>query len=372
MHQPPVRLRIDHRCPGTAARAGVLHTPHGQVPTPAFMAVGTKATVKGLTPEQVRATGTAMLLGNTYHLALRPGAELVARMGGLHRFMNWSGPILTDSGGYQVFSLQHRRTISDEGVRFRSHIDGDEMLLTPERAVQIQQELGADVMMCFDECPPADGERRLIERAVVRTTAWARRCRDAQTRPDQALFGIVQGGVDAALRRRSAEELVPLDLPGYAVGGLSVGETSEQMYATLDATVPHLPAGKPRYLMGVGYPADLVEAVGRGIDMFDCVLPTRNGRNAKAFTFAGTLNLKNAVHRDDPRPLDEAVPHPASRDYSRAYLRHLFLADEMLGPVLLSLHNLAFYQELMHRMRTAIADGAFPDWRRSTFAALVQ
>lgn len=321
------------------------------------MPVGTLATVKGLTPDQLRAAGAQMVLANTYHLALRPGPEVVAELGGLHRFMQWDGPILTDSGGFQVFSLATQRKLTDDKVVFRSHIDGSLLELTPERAIEIQEQLGADCIMCLDECPPADAPSPVIEAAVDRTTRWAARCREAQRRPDQALFGIVQGATSREHRERSAAGLLPLEFPGYAVGGLSVGEAPRDMYATLDFTVPLLPANKPRYLMGVGRPIDLVQGVLRGIDLFDCVMPTRNGRNATAFTSAGTVKIRNLQYRTDPGPLDPACACPVCRQFSRAYLRHLFIAQEMLGPTLLSWHNIAFYQQLMRDLRAAILAG---------------
>jgi queuine tRNA-ribosyltransferase len=355
--------------PHTGARAGLWSTPHGDVETPAFMPVGTQATVKGLLPDQLKAVGVQKLLANTYHLALRPGAELIADLGGLHRFMDWGRPILTDSGGFQVFSLADMRRMSDEHVIFKSHIDGSELVLSPERAIRIQELLGADVIMCLDECPPHGVERERLLDAVDRTTRWAARCRDAHQRPDQALFGIVQGGTDAAVRERSATALIPLDFRGYAIGGLSVGETPESMYATLDATTPILPSEKPRYLMGVGTPRDLIEAVLRGIDLFDCVMPTRNGRNAMAFTSRGKVKLRNAVHRSDESPLDAACGCLTCTRYTRAYLRHLFIAEEMLGPILLSLHNVAFYQRLMRELRQAIQQGRATEFRSAQLAA---
>jgi queuine tRNA-ribosyltransferase len=342
-----------------AARRGRLHTAHGTVETPVFMAVGTQAAVKGLTPEQLDAAGVQVILGNTYHLALRPGAELIAAMGGLHRFMNWRRPILTDSGGYQVFSLASNLKLTDAAAVFRSHIDGALFELGPEQAIRIQEDLGSDIAMCLDECPPADADPARHAAAVHRTLHWADRCRAAHRRPDQALFAIVQGGTDVDLRAECAEALVALDFPGYALGGFSVGETNEQMVAALGPTASLLPAHKPRYLIGVGRPQDILLAVARGIDMFDCVLPTRNGRNAMAFTAQGTLRLRNACHKRDSAPLESDCPCPTCRQYSRAYLHHLFLADEMLGPTLLSLHNLAYYCRLMADIRGAIEQGAF-------------
>jgi queuine tRNA-ribosyltransferase len=352
----------------TSGRAGRWATPHGVVNTPAFMPVGTLATVKGLLPAQLREAGAQMVLGNTYHLALRPGSEIVRDLGGLHRFMDWDGPILTDSGGFQVFSLATMRKLDDDKVTFRSHIDGSPLELTPERCVRIQEDLGADCIMCLDECPPAGEVVDKIRIAVDRTTRWAQRCRDAQVRDDQALFGIVQGGVHASMRERSALGLIPIDFPGYAVGGLSVGEAPELMYQTLDCTVPILPEQKPRYLMGVGRPEDIVEAVCRGIDMFDCVMPTRNGRNAMAFTSTGPVRLRNAVHQRDERSLDAECDCTACTRYSRAYLRHLFIAGEMLGPILLSLHNITFYQKLVRGLRTAIVEGRLAAFRSQQLA----
>ena len=352
----------------TSGRAGLWQTPHGPLETPGFMPVGTLATVKGLLPEQLRAAGAQMLLANTYHLALRPGEKIVEEHGGLHRFMNWDGPILTDSGGFQVFSLAARRSVDDQQIVFRSHIDGTELQLSPERAVEIQESLGADCIMCLDECPPAGESREQILAAVNRTTLWAARCRDAQKRDDQALFGIVQGGVHPDLRQKSAEDLLKLDFPGYAVGGLSVGEPPAAMYSTLDATVPVLPVKRPRYLMGVGRPEDIVEAVCRGIDMFDCVMPTRNGRNAMAFTSNGPVRIRNARYRHDQSSLDPECSCPACTNYTRSYLRHLFVAGEMLGPILLSLHNITYYEQLVRDLRAAILDSRLADYRLELLA----
>jgi len=332
------------------------------------MPVGTVGAVKGLLPQQLRDVAVQMLLANTYHLALRPGADVVAEQGGLHRFMNWDGPILTDSGGFQIFSLARLTRLSDEQVVFRSHIDGGLFELSPEKAVRIQEQLGADCIMCLDECPPHDVSPERLRDAVDRTTHWAKRCRDAQTRRDQALFGIVQGGTNRAMRERSAAGLLALEFPGYAVGGLSVGESPAGMYATLEFTVPMLPADRPRYLMGVGRPEDLLEAVMRGIDLFDCVIPTRNGRNATAFTSRGVVKMRNLTHQRDDAPLDAACDCPVCRAFSRAYLRHLFIAGEMLGPILLSLHNIAFYQRLMREMRDAIRAGTFLEFRSARLA----
>ena len=341
-----------------AARRGRLTTAHGAIDTPAFMPVGTAATVKGLLPEQVAATGAQILLANTYHLMLRPGAERVAALGGLHRFMNWPGPILTDSGGYQVMSLADLRQITEEGVTFKSHIDGTRHELTPERAVEIQDLLDADVTMVLDECTPFPVERDLAAQSMERSMRWAERCKTAfRARPGYALFGIVQGSVVPELRLASAEALTGIGFDGYAIGGLAVGEGQETMLEMAALCSEALPADKPRYLMGVGKPADLVAAVRRGIDMFDCVLPTRSGRTAQAFTRRGALNLRNARHQSDPRPIDADCACPACKDYARAYVHHLFRCGEMLGPVLLSTHNLHYYQALMAELRAAIAEG---------------
>ncbi|WP_340118460.1 tRNA guanosine(34) transglycosylase Tgt [Pelagibius sp. 7325] len=346
-----------------AARRGRLTTAHGIVNTPAFMTVGTAGTVKGLTVEQVKQSGAEIILGNTYHLMLRPGAERVAALGGLHRFMNWQGPILTDSGGFQVMSLEELRKITEDGVTFRSHLDGTPHNLTPERAMRIQELLDADITMVLDECTPFPATETVAEESMERSMRWAARCKEAFTRrPGYGLFGIVQGSVYPALRRRSAEALKAIGFDGYAVGGLAVGEGQQAMFETLDATVPHLPRNRPRYLMGVGKPADIVGAVQRGIDMFDCVLPTRSGRTGQAFTRRAVLNLMNARHRDDPRPLDPDCPCPTCADYSRAYMHHLFKAKEMLGPILLTRHNLHYYQQIMAGLRAAIEGGRLEDF----------
>ena len=339
-----------------AARRGCLDTAHGPVNTPAFMTVGTAGTVKGLLPEQVAASGAEIILGNTYHLMLRPGPERVARLGGLHKFMNWPGPILTDSGGYQVMSLSDLRKITEAGVTFKSHIDGARHELTPERAVEIQNLLDSNITMVLDECTPYPAEEKIARESMERSMRWAARCKEAfERRPGYGLFGIVQGSTFPELRQASARALIEIGFDGYAVGGLAVGEGQEIMFRMLDVTLPELPQDRPRYLMGVGKPADIVGAVARGIDMFDCVLPTRSGRTAQAFTHRGTLNIRNARHADDPRPLDPDCPCPTCRDFSRAYLHHLFKADEMLGPILLTRHNLHYYQGLMAGLRNAIA-----------------
>ncbi|MHB8898606.1 MAG: tRNA guanosine(34) transglycosylase Tgt [Thermoguttaceae bacterium] len=348
-----------HATDGTCrARSGSFSTPHGTLPTPAFMPVGTAATVKGLEIEQIRATGTRMLLANTYHLTLRPGEQVVRAIGGLHSFMGWNGPILTDSGGFQLFSLAQMTKVDEDGAVFRSHIDGSLLHLTPEDAVRIQEALGSDVAMVLDHVVGLPNTDRVIRDAMERSVRWARRCRQAARRPDQAQFAIVQGGLDWQMRVECAERLAELDFPGYAIGGLSVGEQPDQMYEALDVTVPAMPIGKPRYLMGVGRPEDLLEGIRRGVDMFDCVMPTRNGRNALAFTDEGTLRLRNRKYRLDDRPLEEACPCAACRR-SRAYLRHLFMAKEMLGPILLSLHNITYYQRLVVQSRAAIEANRF-------------
>ncbi|HET6321249.1 MAG TPA: tRNA guanosine(34) transglycosylase Tgt [Hyphomicrobium sp.] len=355
------------------ARRGEVVTPRGIVRTPAFMPVGTVATVKALTFDQVKEAGADIVLANTYHLMLRPGAERVARLGGLHSFMRWDGPVLTDSGGFQVMSLSKIRKVTEEGVRFASHIDGSRHMLTPERAVEIQCLLGSDIQMQLDECIELPAERRETERAMELSLRWAARAQRAfadRAAPGQALFGIVQGGVDPELRRRSAEALVGMDLPGYAVGGLAVGEGQELMLRTLESVLPHLPATKPRYLMGVGTPSDLIKSVARGIDMFDCVMPTRNGRHGLAFTWNGKVNLRNAKHAEDTAPLDPQSACPAARDYSRAYLHHLVRSGEYLGAMLLSWVNTTFYQELMAAMRAAIAEGRFSAWAEETLARI--
>jgi len=342
------------------ARRGRLITAHGSIETPAFMPVGTAATVKAMTPEDVRATGAEILLCNTYHLMLRPGAERVAKLGGLHKFMNWPGPILTDSGGYQVMSLSELRKMSEEGVTFQSHLDGSKHLLTPERSIQIQHLLDATITMCFDECTPFPATEEQAATSMRMSMRWAKRSKDAFVpRPGYGLFGIVQGGVHPGLRAESAKALIDTGFDGYAVGGLAVGEGTELMLSTLEATEPLLPPDRPRYLMGVGKPSDLVAAVARGIDMFDCVLPTRSGRTAQAFARSGTLNLRNARHAEDPGPLDPECRCPACRSYSRAYLHHLTKANEILGAMLLTRHNLTYYQDLMAQMRAAIEAGNF-------------
>ena len=342
------------------ARTGLIRTPRGEVRTPAFMPVGTAATVKAMLPESVRATGADILLGNTYHLMLRPTAERIARLGGLHRFMNWERPILTDSGGFQVMSLAELRKLTEDGVTFRSHIDGSKHMLSPERSMEIQRLLGSDIVMCFDECPALPADRGRIEASMRLSMRWAARSREAfGDRPGHALFGIQQGGLERDLREESAEKLKAIGFDGYAVGGLAVGEGQAAMFGVLDYAPDMLPAEKPRYLMGVGKPDDIVGAVARGIDMMDCVLPSRSGRTGQAFTRYGVVNIKNARHQDDPRPLDEACTCPACRSYSRAYLHHVFRSGEIIASMLLTWHNLHYYQELMAGMREAIAEARF-------------
>ncbi|WP_137044854.1 tRNA guanosine(34) transglycosylase Tgt [Pseudolabrys sp. FHR47] len=354
-----------HKTDGMARR-GTVTTPHGPVETPAFMPVGTQATVKGLYPEAVEGTGAQILLGNTYHLMLRPGAERVAALGGLHKFMNWPHAILTDSGGFQVMSLATLRKLTEQGVTFRSHIDGTKYELTPERSIEIQALLGTDITMQLDECLKLPAPRDEIERAMQLSLRWAERSKRAfegHARGGYGLFGIVQGGDDVPLRQQSARALTGIGFHGYAIGGLAVGEPQEVMLKVVEETTPVLPAGAPRYLMGVGTPHDILEAVARGVDMFDCVMPTRNGRHGMAFTRFGQINLSNARHADDPRPLDEESPHPLARTYSRAYLHHLTKANEILGQVMLSTINIAYYQALTAGMRSAIEAGRFAEFR---------
>ena len=349
------------------ARTGVIAMHRGEIRTPAFMPVGTAATVKAMKPEAVRATGADVLLGNTYHLMLRPGAERVARLGGLHKFMNWDRPILTDSGGYQVMSLSELRKITEEGVTFASHLDGSKHLLTPERSMEVQRLLGSDIVMAFDECPRADAPRDVIERSMQMSMRWAARRRagfdsGVEHAERSALFGIQQGALDEDLRGASAAALREIGFDGYAIGGLAVGEGQAAMFGVLDYAPGQLPADKPRYLMGVGKPDDLVGAVERGVDMFDCVLPSRSGRNGQGFTWSGPVNLRNARHAEDPTPLDPRCTCDACRNYSRAYLHHLIKSNEILGSVLLTEHNLTFYQALMAAMRAAIGAGQFAAW----------
>ncbi|HLS91041.1 MAG TPA: tRNA guanosine(34) transglycosylase Tgt [Limnochordia bacterium] len=348
----------------TRARLGRLVTPHGEVATPVFMPVGTQGTVKGMTPEELEELGAEIILCNTYHLYLRPGHELVKEAGGLHTFIGWSRPILTDSGGFQVFSLSHLRRIEEHGVWFRSHLDGSSHFIGPKEAMAIQQALGADIMMAFDECPPYPAERAVVEEAVARTYAWAKECKEAWTREDQALFGIVQGGVHKDLRAQSAEQLVALDFPGYGIGGLSVGEPRELMLETLAWTTQLLPREKPRYLMGVGTPEDLLEGIALGVDMFDCVLPTRNARHGTIFTRTGNVTVRNAQYARDFSPLDPECDCYACTRFTRAYVRHLLKANEILGVRLTTYHNLAFLVRLVREAREHIAAGTFASWQK--------
>ncbi|WP_037307074.1 tRNA guanosine(34) transglycosylase Tgt [Ruegeria halocynthiae] len=358
------RFSFDLKATDGKARTGVIHTPRGEVRTPAFMPVGTAATVKAMMPESVRATGADILLGNTYHLMLRPTAERIDRLGGLHKFMNWERPILTDSGGFQVMSLAGLRKLTEKGVTFKSHVDGSKHELTPERSMEIQRLLGSDIVMCFDECPSLPADRDRIADSMRLSMRWADRSREAfGDRPGHALFGIMQGGLEQDLREESAEALKSIGFEGYAVGGLAVGEGQEAMFGCLDYAPDFLPADRPRYLMGVGKPDDIVGAVARGIDMMDCVLPSRSGRTGQVFTRHGVVNIKNARHADDPRPLDEACSCPACSSYSRAYLHHVFRSNEMISGMLLTWHNLHYFQEIMQGMRDAIAAGAFEAWQ---------
>lgn len=359
--KPAASFQLLGRDRNSQGRLGRLLTPHGVVDTPAFMPVGTQGTVKGLTVDHLVSTGAQVILGNTYHLALRPSADRIARLGGLHKFMGWHGPILTDSGGFQIFSLSDRAKITEQGASFRSHIDGSLLELSPENAMKIQENLGSDIAMVLDHVVALPNELSVIQDAMDRSLRWAERCLNAARRPDQAKFAIVQGGLDETLRIQHAQRLSQFPFDGFAVGGLSVGEPPEEMVRILSLTTPHLPHDKPRYLMGVGRPIDILRAVANGVDMFDCVMPTRNARNALAFTWDGTLRLRNAVHAEDARPLDESCPCLACR-HSRAYLRHLFLADEMLGPILLTHHNLTFYQQLMTAIRHHISVGDYATW----------
>jgi queuine tRNA-ribosyltransferase len=353
----PLRFTIIAADPSSAARRGLLELPHGAVETPAFLPVGTQGAVKGVTPAQLEESGAQMILANTYHLALRPGAEVVREAGGLHRFMGWRRPILTDSGGYQVFSLASLNRIDDEGVTFRSHIDGAELRLGPESSIAIQNALGGDIIMAFDECAPYPAPRQAVERALERTSCWAARCLRAHARSDQALFGIVQGGIHDDLRRRSAAEITALGFAGFAIGGVSVGEKPAEMRRAVEVTAPLLPPERPRYLMGVGSPQDIADMVALGIDLFDCVIPTRHARNAALFTACGVVKIRNRAYERDFRPLEEGCECYTCRDFSRAYLRHLYLRDEILGATLGTLHNLTYFQRLARRLREAIEMG---------------
>jgi queuine tRNA-ribosyltransferase len=352
----------------TGARAGTLQLTHGEVPTPIFMPVGTAGTVKAMPPQALRDVGAHIVLGNTYHLYLRPGMDVVRAHGGLHRMMGWERPILTDSGGYQVFSLESLRKITEDGVTFQSHIDGSKHLFTPESVVGIQETIGSDIAMAFDECPSTLADRATIEKSIERTTRWERRCVEARTRPDQAMFGIVQGGLFEDLRRDHAAAITAMPFEGFAIGGLSVGESQDEMVRLTRFTAPLLPADKPRYLMGVGKPEDILHAIEAGVDMFDCVLPTRNARNGMLLTFEGDLTIKHARYREDLRPASESCSCMTCRTFSRAYLRHLFVAKEMLFAQLNTVHNLHFYLELVGQARQAILEGRFAAWKAGVMA----
>ncbi|MDA8212411.1 MAG: tRNA guanosine(34) transglycosylase Tgt [Clostridia bacterium] len=363
-----VKYELIKECKQTRARVGRVHTPHGVIETPVFMPVGTQATVKTLTPEEVKDIGAQIILSNTYHLYLRPGHELIREAGGLHKFMNWDRPILTDSGGYQVFSLGPLRKITEEGVTFKSHLDGSSHFISPEQATQIQMALGSTIAMAFDECAPYPCTYEYAKASLERTTRWAKRCLEAHDKQDQALFGIIQGGVYRDLREQSAAEITALDFPGFAIGGLSVGEPKPSMYEVLEYTVPLMPKDKPRYLMGVGSPDCLIEGVSHGVDMFDCVLPTRIARNGTAMTSQGKVVIRNAAHARDFSPLDPECSCYTCRNYSRAYLRHLFKAEEILGLRLFTIHNLFFLLRLMERMRQAILEDRFLAFREEFYA----
>ena len=363
-----VRYELIKTCKQTGARLGRLHTPHGVIETPIFMPVGTQATVKAMTPEELKDIGSQIILSNTYHLYMRPGHDLIERAGGLHKFMNWDKPILTDSGGFQVFSLGPLRKIKEEGVEFRSHLDGSKHFLSPEKATEIQNALGSDIIMAFDECAPYPADRQYVKNSLERTTRWLERCKAAHKYPErQALFGIVQGGMYKELREQSAREITSIDLPGYAIGGLSVGEPKEMMYEVLDYTVPLLPEDKPRYLMGVGSPDDLLEGVLRGIDMFDCVLPTRIARNGTAMTSQGKVVVRNASYAEDFTSLDPECDCYTCRNYTKAYLRHLIKCNEILGARLLTIHNLHFLLKLMENVRGAIKEDRLLDYKKDFF-----
>jgi len=365
-----IRYELIKKCKQTGARLGIVHTPHGSFETPAFMPVGTQATVKCMSPDELKEIRAGIILSNTYHLYMRPGSELIREAGGLHRFMNWDRPILTDSGGFQVFSLSDLRSITEEGVTFRSHIDGSKHMFTPELAIKIQNDLGSDIIMAFDECIPYPADHDYAKKSMERTTRWAERCREAHKDTDkQALFGIVQGGVYEDLREKSARDLVKLDFPGYAIGGLSVGEPAQDMYRILECTVPLLPEDRPRYLMGVGSPDYLVEGAIRGIDMFDCVLPTRIGRNGTVMTSEGRIIVRDAKYARDFSPLDPKCDCYACRNFTRAYIRHLLKAQEILGLRLTTLHNLKFLLDLMTRVRQAIMEDRLGDFREEFFSS---
>ena len=363
-----VTYELIKTCKQSGARLGVLHTPHGDIETPIFMPVGTQATVKSMTPEELKEIGSQIILSNTYHLYLRPGHELVKKAGGLHEFMHWDKPILTDSGGFQVFSLGPLRKISEEGVEFRSHLDGSKHFLTPEKAMEIQNALGSDIMMAFDECAPYPASREYVKNSLERTTRWLERCKEAHKNPEkQALFGIIQGGMYKDLREQSAKEITAIDLPGYAIGGLSVGEPKPMMYDILEHTTPFMPVDKPRYLMGVGSPDDLIEGVIRGVDMFDCVLPTRIARNGTAMTSQGKVVVRNATYAEDFTPLDPECDCYTCRNYTKAYIRHMIKTNEMLGARLITTHNLHFLLKLMENIRQAIREDRLLDFREEFF-----
>ncbi len=362
-----MHYQIQHRDQQSKGRVGLLATNHAEIDTPTFMPVGSLGPIKGLEPEDIQAAGFRLILNNAYHLYLRPGHQLVAEMGGLHAFTGWSGAILTDSGGFQIFSLAKLCKITDEGVTFQSHIDGSTHFLTPEKAIEIEEALGADIIMALDQCVALPASRDMIQEGVRRTKLWAQRCQEKRRRTDQALFGIVQGGLEADLRVASARDLVALGFEGYAVGGLSVGESKADMYAMLDVTVPELPEQKPRYLMGVGHPEDLVEGVARGIDLFDCVVPSRHGRTGSLFTSSGRVVIKQAQYVDDERPIDPDCACPVCRRYSRAYLHHLFMVKEMLGARLNTIHNVWYFSNLMREIREALAEGQFAEFREAFY-----
>jgi len=364
----PISYELIKECKQSGARLGILHTPHGEVETPIFMPVGTKATVKTMTPEELKEIETQIILSNTLHLYLRPGHELIEKAGGLHEFMHWDGPILTDSGGFQVFSLDDLRDISEEGVEFRSFIDGSKHFFTPEKSIEVQNALGADIIMAFDECPPYPAEKEYVRKSLEMTTRWAKRCKDAHKNPDtQGLFGIVQGGMFRDLREQSAKELIELDFPGYAIGGLSVGEPKDLMIEVLEYTAPMLPKDKPRYLMGIGTPDYIFEAAINGIDMFDCVYPTRIARNGTAMTSTGRINLKNAQFKEDFKPIDEACDCYACKNYTRAYVRHLVKENEILASRLVTIHNLNFLLRLSENIREAIKEDRLLDYKEEFY-----
>ncbi len=368
MERSDFKFELLKECSRTGARAGIFHTPHGSIETPIFMPVGTQATVKTMTPEELKEAGAQIILSNTYHLYLRPGHDLVKKAGGLHKFMNWDKPILTDSGGFQVFSLGDLRTISDEGVLFSSHLDGSKHLFTPEKVMEIENALGADIIMAFDECSPHPASYEEAKKAKERTTAWAKRCKESHKNDQQALFGIVQGNMYRDLREESAREITDLDFPGYGIGGLSVGEPAELMYEVLDYTLPLMPVNKPRYLMGVGAADNIVEGIKRGVDMFDCVLPTRIARNGTVMTSFGKLVVKNAAYKEDFSPMDPECDCYACKNYSRAYIRHLFQAKEILGLRLTSIHNIHYLMNLTKNIRKSILEDRYPEFIEEFYA----